>query len=134
MKNKTSIFIGILALLVRIIFLFSKETRNSSSFLKINNKNINIEQNTEDINVIEIKDNSENIKNSNINISEIQTPEIQNTEQPTQIQNNNVSINKMIITTPLEYNIENVKFFSQAPLGIRDQPYQDACEEASLLI
>ena len=73
MKNKTSIFIGILALLVRIIFLFSKETRNSSSFLKINNKNINIEQNTEDINVIEIKDNSENIKNSNINISEIQT-------------------------------------------------------------
>jgi hypothetical protein len=25
-------------------------------------------------------------------------------------------------------------FFSQAPYGNRNQPYQDACEEASLLI
>ena len=38
------------------------------------------------------------------------------------------------IIIPDKYNIENMDFFSQAPYGNRNQPYQDACEEASLLI
>lgn len=46
--------------------------------------------------------------------------------------------NKQEITQPIiipdTYNIENMDFFSQAPYGNRNQPYQDACEEASLLI
>ncbi len=35
---------------------------------------------------------------------------------------------------PKKYDIQNMAFFSQAPYGNRNQPYQDACEEASLLI
>ncbi len=42
------------------------------------------------------------------------------------------TINPIII--PKEYDIQNMDFFSQAPHGNRNQPYQDACEEASLLI
>lgn len=38
------------------------------------------------------------------------------------------------IIIPKEYDIQNMEFFSQAPYGNWNQPYQDACEEASLLI
>ena len=35
---------------------------------------------------------------------------------------------------PQKYDIQNMQFFSQAPYWNWNQPYQDACEEASLLI
>lgn len=45
---------------------------------------------------------------------------------------NRVVTNPIII--PDEHDIQNIDFFSQAPYGNRNQPYQDTCEEASLLI
>lgn len=38
------------------------------------------------------------------------------------------------VIIPTKYNIQNMEFFSQAPYGNWNEPYQDACEEASLLI
>jgi len=38
------------------------------------------------------------------------------------------------IIIPQKYDIQNMQFFSQAPYWNWNQPYQDACEEASLLI
>ncbi len=35
---------------------------------------------------------------------------------------------------PIKYDIPNVLFYSQAPFGNRNEPYQNACEEASVLL
>jgi len=54
-------------------------------------------------------------------------------EENTKAKQKQEEINKPIII-PQKYDIQNMQFFSQAPYGNWNQPYQDACEEASLLI
>lgn len=130
MKNKISIFITIIALILWIFFLFSKESDTLSKFKKVNSREINIIQETNDsenIKIIEVKDETEYSNNLNTNI------ETQEEYKNNYVEQTETKKEKTIIA-PSEYDIPNVTFFSQAPLWIRDQPYQDACEEASLLI
>jgi hypothetical protein len=56
------------------------------------------------------------------------------TNTSTNKKNTQIEIQTQPIIIPNKYNIKNMAFFSQAPYGNRNQPYQDACEEASLLI
>jgi len=128
MKNKIGVFIGIIAISLRIFFLFSKENNNVSKIQKHNNTIIN--NNIEELKVSEIEDTPYNVLNTDIKENEKleENNKIQYTETK------NTIIEEKTVVTPIEYDIQNIAFFSQAPLWIRDQPYQDACEEASLLI
>ncbi len=92
----------------------------------------------------------EDIKQKKVEISEIKVEEKEAEEtQTTTTKKPSSSIFKNLITNnkqeeektitepiiiPKEYDIQNMDFFSQAPYGNWNQPYQDACEEASLLI
>jgi hypothetical protein len=110
MKNKIGVFIGIIAISLRIFFLFSKENNNVSKIQKHNNTIIN--NNIEELKVSEIEDTPYNVLNTDIKENEKleENNKIQYTETK------NTIIEEKTVVTPIEYDIQNIAFFSQAPL------------------
>ncbi len=131
-NSKITIFLSALVLIIWISFLFIEQDKTFSKDNDIiTNKNIenkiSTNKNTEK-EIITIKElSSEKEKTTE------KTQEIKEKETIIETNNNTKNIIKPEII-PSEYDIQNVSFFSQAPYWNWNQPYQDACEEASLLI
>ncbi len=129
-NSQITIILTWLVLIVRIVFVFIEQNK---TFSKNAENNIKESVQTKQSNW------KETIKNKQIEIKEIKEKDTQEkilrkpeeeTKTPKEIKK---EISKPEII-PKEYNIQNMDFFSQSPYWNRNQPYQDACEEASLLI
>lgn len=132
-NSKITFFIWMISIMIWIIFLFSKENSIILNFLlkgKNNIKTNNI-QLTQEIKIVEKNTNTqESIKIANTNQEITKETENEIIKENEYIKNNQ----EKTYIIPEEYDIKNMDFFSQAPYWNRNQPYQDACEEASLLI
>ena len=149
MKANSQITIWILAaiLIFWISFLFI-EQQNQSNTTQIGNKNTTIEtlEPSLDNEIQKIKEETKKQQKLKEKIKQEALEkkleeEAQKIAKQNKLEKINQDFKKNIsteITKPIiipnEYNIQNMDFFSQAPYGNRNQPYQDACEEASLLI
>ncbi|HKL43991.1 MAG TPA: hypothetical protein VJ892_01800 [Candidatus Absconditabacterales bacterium] len=129
-NSQITIILTGLVLIVRIVFVFIEQNKTFSK---------NAENNIKESVQTKQSNGKETIKNKEIEIKEIKEKDTQEkilrkpeeeTKTPKEIKK---EISKPEII-PKEYNIQNMDFFSQSPYGNRNQPYQDACEEASLLI
>lgn len=123
-KSKITIFLSALILITWISFLFIEQKKTFSKESITTKQPQELQQ--------DIIKNTTRIKNKKK--SNIEIPEEVKIEETTIENNTEKKIKEKVEIIPSEYDMTNVAFFSQAPYGNRNQPYQDACEEASLLI
>lgn len=128
-NSQITIILTWLVLFVRIIFVFIEQGKTFSNEEKNIQKEVQITENkientikNEEIKIKEIKEDNSEEKILEELEEEIKTP------KETQKETSKPEV------IPTEYDIQNMDFFSQAPYWNWNQPYQDACEEASLLI
>ncbi len=121
-NSQITVILTWLILFVRIIFVFVEQNKTFSK---------NTEKNIQEKVKITQNNSKETIKNKKI-IEDRTEEEILKVETKKPEKSNKEILKPEII--PSEYNIQNMDFFSQAPYWNWNQPYQDACEEASLLI